>query len=118
MIEHRHQIDDADRVWLIGAMGVANELEGSVPEGEISRLGAVEAGRFFAVAQFALNHVLDYHRQTPDEWDGVFWYELLNSAEPGSLADRLVALVQKLDRVPTTQDVRAEVLLWLTAYEM
>ena len=116
MIEHRFQIDDADRVWLMGAMCTANELEGSVPEGEVSRLGAVEVGWFFGAAQFALDHVLAYHRQTPENWDGVVWYEMLNDASPGSLADRLVALVQRLDRAPTSREVCAEVMLWLTEY--
>ena len=116
MIENQNKVDDTDRVYLIGAMCLANEREDAIPEGEIARVGVVEVGQFFATAQSALEHVATFHREPPEEWDGVVWYELICSAEEGSLADRLVALIQHLDRAPTPPEVREEVMLWLTSY--
>lgn len=115
MIENQNKVDDADRVYLIGAMCLANERENAIPEGEIARVGVTEVGRFFGAAQFALTYVECLHRQHEDDWDGVAWYEHLCDASAGTLADRLVGLVQRLDEAPTSDEVRVVVIEWLNA---
>lgn len=115
MIENQNKVDDADRVYLIGAMCLANERENAVPGGEIARVGVIEVGRFFGAAQSALTYVECLHRQHEDDWDGVVWLEHLSDASAGSLADRLVALVVEEDeRTPTSDQVRAVVIGWLS----
>lgn len=114
MIEYPDRIDDADRVYLMGAMCIANEREDALPEGEIGRVGITEVGRFFAVAQHALACIEKLHREDEDDWDGVVWYELLCSAEADSLADRLVYLIYRSgEDVPSQKEVRSTVIGWL-----
>ena len=111
MIFNQRKRDKADMVHLISAMMVSNELEGRVPPGEISRISVSETGEFFTAAKTALKLIAKMHRQEPDDWDGVVWYERLNDASEGSLADRLVDML--VSEPPAKQYLLEVVIAWL-----
>ena len=112
MILDQNKPDDSDKVCLIGAMMVANDLASRLPEGEVSRIQVAEVGDFYTAALRALNAVAILHRESPDEFDGVVWYERLVDASEGSLADRLVEML--ISDLPTKEAVRKVVVGWLT----
>lgn len=113
MIFNQRKRDKSDMVQLIAAMMVNNNLEELVPEGEISRIIVGESGEMFTAAKRALNMIAKMHRETPDDWDGVVWYELLSDASKGSLADLLVGML--VAEHPTKQCVYPVVIDWLKA---
>lgn len=113
MINNQFKVDTNDMVCLISAMMVSNELEGRVPEGEISRVPVSDNGEFYTAAKRALKLISKMHREHPDQWDGVVWYELLSVADQGSLADRLVDLL--VSDMPTKELIRRVVTEWLDA---
>ncbi|AUM59676.1 hypothetical protein HOS55_gp074 [Pseudomonas phage PMBT3] len=111
MILDQRQADDHDKVCLISAMMVSNELEDRMKEGEISRVVVSGLGEFYTIAELALGFIAVMHRQLPDDWDGVVWYERFIDASEGSLADRLVDYLVSWDLVE--EDVRQLVIAWL-----
>lgn len=111
MILDQFKSDNHDKVTLIGAMCVSNELDGRVPEGEISRVKVGNVGDFYPAAMYALKLIAKMHRQDPADWDGVVWYERFADASEGSLADRLVDMLVSSD--PTKEEVRSIVIDWL-----
>lgn len=111
MILSQFEVDNADRVCLVAAMMVSNELEGRVPEGEVSRVSVPELGDFGLVTDLATDFIAKMHRESPDDWDGVVWYELFCQAGEGSLADRLVEYLIDWDVKP--EDIRQIVVSWL-----
>jgi hypothetical protein len=113
MINNQFKSDKADRVGLIAAMMISNELEDRMPEGEISRLPPSDHGEIFTAACKALKFVAKMHREHPTQWDGVVWFELFSKPEKGSLADRLVEML--VSDMPTNENVRLVVIDWLEA---
>jgi hypothetical protein len=113
MILNQFKVDTNDIVALVSAMMVSNELEELVQEGEISRTPQSDNGEFYIAAKRALKLISKMHREHPEDWDGVVWYELLSQAGKGSLADRLVDLL--VTDMPAKEEVRLVVIGWLKA---
>lgn len=111
MILNQRNVDNVDKVQLIAAMMAANIAEDRLPEGEIARVDGATTGEFFNVVWLALKLIADMHRQSPDDWDGVVWFELLEDSRRGSLADRLVEFI--IDNDPKLDEVRPVVIEWL-----
>lgn len=116
MILDQRKADNHDKVCLIAAMMVSNELEDRVAEGEISRVPVSDLGEFYTIAEMALGFIAVMHRQLPDDWDGVVWYERFIAAEEGSLADRLVEYLSAWDL--KEDDVQQIVIRWLEVSDL
>lgn len=116
MILDQRKVDNHDRVCLIAAMMVTNELEDRMTEGEISRVVVSGLGEFYTIAEMALGFIAKMHRQLPDDWDGVVWYERFIAADEGSLADRLVDYLVAWDL--KEDDVQQIVIRWLEVSDL
>lgn len=116
MILDQRKADNHDKVCLIAAMMVSNELEDRMAEGEISRVPVSNLGEFYTIAEMALGFIAVMHRQLPDDWDGVVWYERFIAAEEGSLADRLVDYLMAWDL--KEDDVQQIVIRWLEVSDL
>lgn len=117
MIHNQRKADKIDKVCLIAALMVANEMEEDLPEGEISRASVDDLDGLFTVAKTALKFIAKMHRQDPKDWDGVVWYEQFCAASQGSLADCLVSVVVREEH-DDPDAVRAAVIEWLIASDL
>jgi len=111
MILNEREVDKADLVCLTAAMVVCNEKPDLVPEGDVMRVPVPELGDFGLAAELALEYIVTMHRESPDDWDGLVWYELLSLADKDSLADRLVEHLTTWDL--KAEDIRQIVVVWL-----
>jgi hypothetical protein len=116
MIHSHCAVDKIDVVCLVAALMKANELEERLPEGEVYRVQVGEWGDFYLAAKKTLKLVKQLHREHPGDWDGVVWFELLNDASRGSLADLVVEMM--IDTDVTKEDLRLVVIDWLKTIQL
>lgn len=115
--DNTRELDKDDVAVLFSAMVAVNTSE--LAELADRSLVGIGYGEALARCERAARIVAEEHREEGDDWDGVWWFEIFESAREGCLAHRLFMLdaPEEMGGGAWGAAIREIVLAWLALHQ-